>query len=168
MKAIDETIVNRIRDRLVAADQTLAVAESVTAGMLQVAFSSAFNATAFFQGGITAYNLGQKARHLLLDPIHGERCNCVSAYTATTMAENCCTLFSSDWGIGITGYASPMPEAGVTQLYAFYSIAKNKKEITAGKIPAASEEPLAVRYFFCNEILTHFQATLQSGSIVSL
>ncbi|WP_291910991.1 CinA family protein [Chitinophaga sp. CB10] len=167
MKTIDEITVNQIRDRLVAAEQTLAVAESVTAGMLQVAFSSAFNATAFFQGGITTYNLGQKARHLMLDPIHGERCNCVSAYTATTMAENCCTLFSSNWGIGITGYASPVPEQGITQLYAFYSIAKDKKELAAGKILATHDDPLAVRYYFCNEILTHFLAALQAGSIVS-
>ena len=50
--------------------ETLAIAESVTAGVLQFALASITDASQFFQGGITAYNLGQKCRHLLVEPIH--------------------------------------------------------------------------------------------------
>lgn len=56
----DEDIVNDIKDLLADRKETLSVAESVTAGHLQAAFSSALEATKFFQGGITAYNAGQK------------------------------------------------------------------------------------------------------------
>ena len=55
---------------LIKKKNTIAVAESVTAGNLQAVFSLAKDATAFFQGGITAYNIGQKCRHLLVEPTH--------------------------------------------------------------------------------------------------
>jgi nicotinamide-nucleotide amidase len=45
-----------IGDHCLAQGLTIAVAESVTAGYLQVCFSRATGATQFFQGGITAYN----------------------------------------------------------------------------------------------------------------
>jgi len=57
-----------IKDYMLQHFETLAVAESVTSGHLQAAFSSADQATNFFQGGITAYNVGQKARQLCYKP----------------------------------------------------------------------------------------------------
>lgn len=57
---------NKIKDFLIEGKQTLAVAESVTSGHLQAAFSAATLASKFFQGGITAYNIGQKSRHLFI------------------------------------------------------------------------------------------------------
>lgn len=147
--------VNRIRTILIKRQQTLAVAESVTAGMLQVAFSSADNATEYFQGGITAYNLGQKARHLGLDPIHGQQCDCVSAETARALSENCCSLFSSHWGIGITGYASTVPEKGITELYAYYSIAADGEEMKSARItpPPGEDDPVTIRYYYTNTVI---------------
>ena len=52
----DEEVINQIKEWLTAHKQTIAVAESVTAGHLQAALSSAVEASKFFQGGITAYN----------------------------------------------------------------------------------------------------------------
>src|SRR4051794_20552902 len=105
----EKNLINRIKDLLIQRHQTISVAESVTAGLLQLSLSSAENALDFFQGGITAYNLGQKARHLHIDPIYALSCNCVSDRIADMLALNVCDLFSSDWGIGITGYASAVP-----------------------------------------------------------
>lgn len=155
MDTMNLDTINRIRTILMNRRQTLAVAESVTAGMLQVAFSSADMASDFFQGGITTYNLGQKARHLHLDPIHGQQCNCVSPETARTLSENCCSLFSSHWGIGITGYASTVPEEGITELYAYYSIAADRQEMKSARIipPPTLEDPIAVRYFYTNTVI---------------
>ncbi|MBC9914620.1 CinA family protein [Chitinophaga varians] len=143
------------RTILINRQQTLAVAESVTAGMLQVAFSSADKAVEYFQGGITAYNLGQKARHLGLDPIHGQQTDCVSVETARALSENCCSLFSSHWGIGITGYASTVPEEGITELYAYYSIAADGEEMKSARItpPPGEEDPITIRYFYTNAVI---------------
>jgi len=76
--------------------QTLAVAESETAGCLQTAFSLSEGDTGNFQGGITAYNLGQKCRHLNIEPIHALSCNCVSEMVSQQMAINVSKLFVSD------------------------------------------------------------------------
>ncbi len=114
----DETVLHQIKDQLIRKNQTIAVAESVTAGLLQLALASAEEAVRFFQGGITAYNLGQKYKHLNVEPVHAELCNCVDRVVAVEMARNVTDLFRSDWGIAITGYATPVPESG-HQLFAF-------------------------------------------------
>jgi len=107
----DKTLVNNIKDIFIKHRETISVAESVTAGLLQCALASADNAIQYLQGGLTAYNLGQKSRHLQIDPIYAQSCNCVSDVIARKLAINVCDLFCSDWGIGITGYASAVPES---------------------------------------------------------
>ena len=74
----DENIINNIKDLLAKEKLTLSVAESVTAGHLQAAFSSATLASDFFQGGITAYNAGQKTKHLNIEPIAALEDDCVT------------------------------------------------------------------------------------------
>lgn len=145
--------INSIKDVLLQRDQTLAVAESVTAGQLQVAFSLADNATQFFQGGITVYNLGQKARHLHIEPIQAENDNCVSEKVSLQMAVRVCEMFSSDWGIAITGYASPVPELGIEKLYACYAICFRGECIVNDTVSTRQGHPLSVRTFFTNHVL---------------
>ncbi len=74
----NEEIINSVKEILVNNEETIAVAESVTAGHLQAAFSAGIEASKYFQGGITAYNIGQKARHLRIDPILCNEVNCVA------------------------------------------------------------------------------------------
>jgi nicotinamide-nucleotide amidase len=148
----DKKLIDSIKDRLLKKEETLAVAESVTSGMLQLAFSQADNAIHFFQGGITAYNLGQKSRHLYIDPIRAERCNCVSEFTAQEMAENVCDTFTSDWGIGITGYASAVPESD-NKLFAWVAIVYRGELLELKKIIPEKDEPLHVQASFCREVL---------------
>lgn len=118
-----EETINTIRDILVAREETLAVAESVTGGHLQAAFSAGMDASTYFQGGITAYNLGQKARHLHIDPILAEKTNCVAARVADTMAIEVSKMFLCDYGVGITGYASIVPECEADGLFAYFALA---------------------------------------------
>src|SRR5437764_13461306 len=124
---INDLEVNRIKDNLIRRSETLAVAESVTSGILQTAFATAMDASKFFQGGITAYNLGQKSRHLHINAIHAETCNCVSDRVAIEMAVGVCSLFSSDWGIAVTGYATIDPEVKMEQPFAHFAIAHKGK-----------------------------------------
>lgn len=157
----DEKIISSIKDVLIADQQTIAVAESVTAGHLQVALASAENASKFFQGGITTYNLGQKSRHLQVEPIHALSCNCVSDKIAGEMALNTNKLFVSDWGISITGYAAPMPECSIHDLFAYYAISFQDKLQVVKKINAANAAPMAVQSFYVNTILNDFHALLE-------
>ena len=145
--------ISGIRDFMLSRNQTVAVAESVTSGHLQAALSLAVDASKFFQGGITAYNLGQKARHLHVNPIHATTCNSVSEKIADEMALQAIALFSSDWSVGITGYASPLPELGIRDLFAFYAIAFRHNIVHRGRAEAAAREPYEVQVFYAAEVL---------------
>lgn len=157
MNTFDLDLINNIRDLLIEKGQTVAVAESVTSGHLQVALSLAEKASSYFQGGMTAYNIGQKSRHLQIDPIHGQQVDCVSEKIAQQMADHVCYLFAADWGLGITGYATKVPEQGIHQLFAYYAISKNCQTMAHGKITVGEEaDPMAVRYYFTNQLLSQF------------
>lgn len=151
---------DKIGEFLINHGETVAVAESVTAGHLQVALSLASNAMDFFQGGITAYNLGQKARHFHVDPIHALASNCVSEKVASRMAKMVAELFSSDWGIAVTGYASPVPEKGIEYLFAYCSIHHRGKEVTNKTLTVEKNSPMEVRIQYTNLILEQFYKVL--------
>lgn len=143
----------KISEILVSRNQTIATAESVTAGHLQSALSLAPNAMDFFQGGLTAYNLQQKTRFLGVDPIKAVPCDCVSQSIAVTMAQSVTALFKCDWGIGITGYASPVPEKNVEQLFACYAICYGKGFIVSNTVQAGDGSPLEISIFYTNHLL---------------
>ena len=132
----DKKAVIEVGKILLQKEETIAVAESVTSGLLQFEFSTIPDASLFFQGGITAYNIGQKYKHLQVEPIHAISTNCVSQKVAIEMALHICQLFSSHWGIAVTGYASPVPESN-HKTYSFYAISYKNKIVKRGKITAA-------------------------------
>jgi len=152
-----------IRKKLLSKNETLGVAESVTAGNLQAAFSLAKGATEFFHGGLTAYNMGQKARHLHIDPILGEKTNCVSDKVVQGMALGACRFFSSNWGIGITGYAAPVPAWHVNnKLFAWVSIAHNETIVLTQKIETPKKPMDVVQQFYVKTVIELFAEHLQS------
>jgi PncC family amidohydrolase len=157
-----ETI-QKISQYLFAHRQTIAVAESVTSGHLQAALSLGNETTSFFQGGITAYNIFQKYTHLHVAPAHAVACNCVSEKVAEEMAENVCGLFSSDWGIGITGYAAIIPDSGMKELFACYAIAFKGNSLSNGIIMAKEADPFEVQVFYANALLHEINNCLQKN-----
>ena len=157
----DETIINAIRDLLISRRQTISVAESVTSGHLQAALSSADNALEFYQGGITAYNAGQKTRHLQVEPIHALNCDCVSEKTATEMARGSNTMFLSDYAIGITGYATPQPQDGIHELFAFVAITHGQALLHATRLTCREQNPVAVQIDYTNQALRRFLNTVE-------
>ena len=163
----DDKIIEETKNILISRGQTIAVAESLTSGHLQVALATAENASKFFQGGITAYNLGQKARHLKIEPIHAENCNCVSEKVAAQMALNVIDLFSTDWSIGITGYAAPVPECSVEIPFAFYSICFQDKVLRINKIESDKKNPMQVQIDFVNTVLSDLLRIIKSTTVQS-
>jgi len=158
----DSKLINDIRKLLIERNETISVAESVTSGMVQLAFSNADKAIYFYQGGITAYNLGQKTRHLNIEPIYADNCNCVSEKTVSEMALYICRSFSSDWGIGVTGYASPVPESG-NKLFAWYALSYHGQIVVTQKFTLKSGNPFEVQLSYSNQILHSFHQFLQKG-----
>lgn len=87
--------------------QTIAVAESLTAGMVGSRFGGIPGASKVFLGGFITYNAGQKQGLLGVDPSalaeHGE----VSEQVATQMASGAKVRAGSTWAISLTGVAGP-------------------------------------------------------------
>jgi nicotinamide-nucleotide amidase len=156
-RLFDEKRLELIRRSLLKRNETLSVAESVSAGLLQAAISQAESAIEFFQGGITTYNLGQKFKHLKVEPIQAEKVNCVSEKVTAQMALQVNELFGSDWGVAVTGYATPVPESG-NNVFAFYAIAHHQKIVAKGKLVPGKDEPFELQLKYVNEIL-RFLAT---------
>lgn len=144
---------NKVSDFLIGHSMTISVAESVTSGYLQAAFSSAEETTRFFQGGITAYNNGQKTRHLMVEPIHAEACNCISEKVSAEMAIGSNRLFSSDYAIGITGYANKPPEEHISTLFAFLAIAKGNDVLLLRKLTSLKTDMMDVQLDYTNQAL---------------
>lgn len=101
---------------------TLAVAESMTGGRLQALVVAEAGASEYFLGGITAYTLAQKVRHLGVDRSTAAAVDCVSAEVARAMARGACALFGADVGLATTGYAEPMPPRGQPEPGAFWAL----------------------------------------------
>ena len=153
-----ETI-ERIKEKLIAENQKISVAESVTAGFLQAAIASAELALQFFEGGITTYNINQKVHHLKIDRKKGEECNCVSEKTANEMALGVCELFGTDWGIAVTGYATPVPESGF-KVFAYFSISFRKEIKLVERIDLSTEKPEQAQLKYVDIITEKFSALL--------
>ena len=156
----NEKELSEIKDYLISKGHTVAVAESVTSGHLQAALSLPSDASKFFHGGITTYNLGQKCRHLQIDAIHATSCNSVSQRIADDMALKTILLFSSDWSIGITGYAAPFPEWNIEDPFAFYAIAFRQKIVDRGKVESEKKSLLEVQVSFASQVLRKFNSHL--------
>lgn len=154
---------DKIQMRLRKQGETVAVIESVTAGNLQAALSLAENATDFFQGGMTLYNLGQKAKHLDIDPILAQQINCVADWIASSMATEACRLFSSTWGIAITGYAAPVPEWNVKNVFhAWFAIAHQGRVLRVSKLVIKRTEIEKVQRSYVKSVLAEFSTVISS------
>lgn len=155
----DASAIDGIRDVLLGKKEKVAVSESVTSGFLQAAFSTAELALQFFEGGITTYNIDQKARHLHINRQNAEECNCVSEQTANEMAIGVRKLFGSDWAISVTGYATAVPESD-NKLFAIFSICKGDEIKMNERMDLTNEKPEEAQLKYVNIILKKFSSLL--------
>jgi nicotinamide-nucleotide amidase len=111
-------IAQRVGERLRARRETVAVAESCTGGLLGAALTDVPGSSAYFLGGVIAYDNRVKRDQLGVPPALLEREGAVSAASATAMATGVRTLLKADIGLSITGVAGPGEEerkrAGLT------------------------------------------------------
>lgn len=97
---------------LAGAGWTVAVAESLTGGLVGAAITGVPGASAVFRGGVTAY--ATELKHTLLGVDAGllAREGPVSAGTAGQMAAGVRALLGADCGMATTGVAGPGPQGG--------------------------------------------------------
>ena len=128
---------------------TLAVAESLTAGHVQAQVAAVSGASEFFLGGVTAYSLDQKVRHLGVNRAAAKKVNCVSADIAEQMARGVCALFDADLGVATTGYAEPSAADRVTVPFAWWAVAhrgpRGKFTVRHGRVECPGEPRIEVQ-----------------------
>ncbi len=156
-----QTTIEHLGRILLAKKESISVAESVTGGYIQFLLSSFPKAQQFFQGGITAYNAGQKSLHLKVDPLEAARTNSVSIAIASKMAATVATLFLSEWSIGVTGFATPPDHAPSENPYCYYSIWYKKQELITVELMAEEHTGVAAQQYFASSILTKLLETTE-------
>lgn len=155
-----QSLLNYIGGALKDANESVSVAESVTAGFLQFSFSQMKDASDFFKGGITAYTLEEKVKLLKVDEREARRCNCVSKKIADQMALHVAELFGTDWGISVTGYATPVEESD-HKIFAYFSFAYKNEVVLSKKLELHHKtHALAAQQYYAEFILGCFKCEL--------
>ncbi len=124
---------------------TLACAESLTAGHVAAGIAAVPGASGYFLGGITAYNVDQKVRHLGVNRAHARRVDGVSQRVAVEMAQGAGALFGSDLAVATTGYAQKNPAAGVKVPLAWWALCHRQRGGRSVVISGLVEMPGATR-----------------------
>lgn len=144
---------------------TLAAAESLTCGRVQARVGEISGASRFFRGGITAYTLDEKVRHLGVDRAAARRVNAVSAEVAAQMARGVCGLFDSDLGVATTGYAEPSPDAGVLEPFAWWALAHRRRgrfvAVRTGRVECPGATRCDAQQFVADAVLVELVAYLE-------
>ena len=102
----------RVLCRLVERGETLAVAESLTGGLVAAELTSVPGASRSFRGSVTAYATGLKRDLLGVDGALLAERGAVDPEVAGGMARGVRQALGADWGIATTGVAGPEPQDG--------------------------------------------------------
>lgn len=90
-----------------ARGETLATAESLTAGLISATLAEAPGASAVLRGGITAYATEAKVSVLGVDAAVVNEHGVISRECAEAMAEAARARFEATWAVAATGVAGP-------------------------------------------------------------
>lgn len=93
--------------------ETLAVAESLTGGLLTARLVDVPGASAVLRGGVVAYATDLKHRLLGVDSDLLARRGPVDGEVAGRLADGARLRLDADWGLATTGVAGPQPQDGL-------------------------------------------------------
>ena len=106
-------IAQTLIDSLFERGETLAVAESLTGGLVAAALTDSPGASRVFRGGVVVYASESKVSLLGINQELIEQHGLVSREVAEAMALAIRERCTSTWGIATTGVAGPGPHQGV-------------------------------------------------------
>ena len=101
-----------VHERLAAVAATVAVAESLTGGLLGATLTAIPGSSRTFRGGVIAYATDLKERLLDVPGPLLDAEGAVSAHVAAAMAAGVRDTLQSTYGVALTGVAGPDPQDG--------------------------------------------------------
>lgn len=112
MRLPAQDLAQRVLTALEGRGETLAVAESLTGGLLGATLTAVAGASRVFRGGVIAYATDVKASLLGVDADLLAREGAVHPEVARQLAAGVRTRLSATYGLGLTGVAGPDPQDG--------------------------------------------------------
>ena len=103
----DASLARRLGDALGERDETIAVAESCTGGLLGSTITAVPGSSGYFVGGVISYMNATKRRFLAISRESLERHGAVSEPVAREMAAGIRDTADTTWGVSTTGIAGP-------------------------------------------------------------
>ena len=103
--------------------QTLAVAESLTGGLLAATLVEVPGVSKVFRGGLVVYATDLKAKLAGVDPALLAERGPVDPDVARELAAGAARVCGADWGLSTTGVAGPESQDGVTVGTVFVGLA---------------------------------------------
>ena len=119
----DGNLEDAVLEALKLRGETLAVAESMSGGLLASRLTAIPGASEVFLGGATVYTVEAKTALLGLDPAWLETVGTVSAACAAALADAVRRRLSATWALGICGNAGPGAEGGAPVGTVFIALA---------------------------------------------
>lgn len=107
------TLPRRVVELLTAAGQTVAAAESLTAGLVCATLAEVPGSSVVLRGGLVVYATELKHELAGVSPALLEAEGAVHPEVAAQLAAGARERCRSDWGLGLTGVAGPAPQDGV-------------------------------------------------------
>jgi nicotinamide-nucleotide amidase len=154
----DESMEDAVAALLVERGLTLAVAESLTGGLVAARLVNVPGASAWFRGGVVTY--ASDLKRTLLDVPPGP---VVSEEAAAAMATGVRRVMDADVGLGVTGVAGPDPQDGQPPGTVFLAVATGGGEpiTTPVRLPGDRER---IRQFSCISLLDLLRRSLIATS----
>lgn len=121
-------IAKKIIEKATLAGKKIAVAESVTGGMIAAALTAIPGASAVFMCGVVAYSEHAKIHALGVERTEIQETHGYSAQTARQMAEHVLKRNSADIALATTGCAGPESIAGFEGGRVIFALAQKDQE----------------------------------------
>lgn len=127
LSVIGRTTDAQIADLLKKSKQSVAVAESVTGGLVSSRLTSVAGSSDFFIGGIVSYSPRIKVTQVGVPAGVISQYGVVSKETAIAMAEEIKKRFRTDIGLSATGVAGPAPIPPMPVGRVYLALASNRE-----------------------------------------
>jgi nicotinamide-nucleotide amidase len=140
-EGLEDAVLRLLGDR----GETVATAESATAGQISSRLGAVPGASHGLRGGIAVYATEIKRDVLGVDAAVLEEHGPVAEATTKELAQRAKAMFGADWGIGVTGVAGPSPQNDQPVGTAFWALAHpdGTVEVHGRQLPGSRPQVIA-------------------------